>query len=92
VSVSAARTSDGKIVIGLVNLNPKTSTALSVTITGAQARQLHGEVLTASSMDAHNTFEAPDAIHPTEFRGATLKGDAVSVTLPAKSVVVLSLN
>jgi alpha-N-arabinofuranosidase len=92
VSVSAARTSDGKIVVALVNLNPKTPTPLSVTIAGAQLKQAHGEVLTAATMDAHNTFETPDAIHPVEFRGAALKGATLSVTLPAKSVVVLSLN
>ena len=92
VSVSAARASDGKIVVALVNLNPRTPTPLSVTIAGLQPKQFHGEVLTASTMDAHNTFETPDSIHPTEFRGVTLKGGALSVTLPAKSVVVLSLN
>jgi alpha-N-arabinofuranosidase len=43
-------------------------------------------------MDAHNTFETPDVIHPAEFKGATVKGGTLSLTLPAKSVVVLSLN
>jgi len=92
VSLSAARTKDGKIVLGLVNLNPKTPTPLSLTIAGAQLKQVHGDVLTASSMDAHNTFETPDAIHPVEFKGATVKGGTLSLTLPAKSVVVLSLD
>jgi alpha-N-arabinofuranosidase len=92
VSLSAARTSDGKIVLALVNLNPKTPTPLSLTIAGAQPKQVHGDVLTASSMDAHNTFETPDVIHPAEFKGATVKGGTLSLTLPAKSVVVLSLN
>ena len=92
VSLSAARTSDGKIVVALVNLDPKTPAPLSVTIAGAQLRQAHGEVLTAATMDARNTFETPDAIHPVEFRGASVKGGTLSLTLPAKSVVVLSLN
>ena len=92
VSVSAARTSDGKIVVALVNLNPNTPTPLSIALAGAHPKQVHGDVLTASSMDARNSFETPDAIHPVEFHGATVKGGAISLTLPAKSVVVLTLN
>ena len=92
VSLSAARTKDGRIVLALVNLNPKTPTSLAVKLAGAQPKQVHGDILTASSMDAHNTFETPDAIHTTEFRGVTVKGGTVSLTLPAKSVVVLTLN
>jgi alpha-L-arabinofuranosidase len=51
-----------------------------------------GEVLTADAMDAHNTFESPEAIHPVVFDGAKLDGNKLSVTLPAKSVVVLKLQ
>jgi alpha-L-arabinofuranosidase len=43
-------------------------------------------------MDAHNTFENPEAIHPVVFDGAKLDGNKLSVTLPAKSVVVLTLR
>jgi len=51
-----------------------------------------GEILTAPTMDAHNTFENPQAIHPTAFTGASLDGGRVSLTLPAKSVIVLTLQ
>jgi alpha-L-arabinofuranosidase len=61
-------------------------------IAGAQAGQIKGEVLTADAMDAHNTFENPDAIHPVVFDGAKLDSNKLSVTLPAKSVVVLTLK
>jgi alpha-N-arabinofuranosidase len=43
-------------------------------------------------MDARNTFDSPDAIHPVEYHGATLKAGILSLTLPPKSVVVLSLD
>ena len=43
-------------------------------------------------MSAHNTFEAPNAIRPAAFGGATLKGDTLEVKLPAKSVAVLTLE
>ncbi len=92
ISLSAARAADGAIVVALVNLNPKTATALSVAIRGAQPRRVQGDILTAAAMDARNTFEAPNTIHPTTLTGAVLKGDTLSLTLPAKSVVVLRLE
>jgi alpha-N-arabinofuranosidase len=92
VSVSAARTSTGAIAVALVNLDPHNATSLNLTIAGATAKTVKGEILTAASMDAHNTFETPDAVKPTRFNGATLKDSKLSVALPAKSVVMLSLQ
>jgi alpha-N-arabinofuranosidase len=43
-------------------------------------------------MDARNTFENPEAVRPGTFSGASLKGATVSLTLPAKSIVVLNLQ
>ncbi len=92
ISLSAARAADGAIVLALVNLNPRTGTALSVAVHGAHPRRVQGDILTAAAMDARNTFEAPDAVHPTAFTGASLKGDTLSLTLPPKSVIVLRLQ
>jgi alpha-L-arabinofuranosidase len=89
VSVSAARTGSGSIAVSLVNLDPHNAIALSFTLAGAKPKHVTGEILTAAAMDAHNTFDAPEAIKPAIFRGATLKGGAVGMTLPPKSVVVL---
>jgi alpha-L-arabinofuranosidase len=92
ISMSAARGADGAILVALTNVNPKTASALSVSINGAQLKRVSGEILTGSTMDARNTFEAPDALHPTPFSGAWVKGGKLSLTLPAKSIVVLRLE
>jgi alpha-L-arabinofuranosidase len=92
VSASAARAQDGSIVIGLANLDPHKPASVSAVIAGAQVGLVKGEVLMADVMDAHNTFENPDAIHPVVFDGAKLAGNKLSVILPAKSVVVLKLQ
>jgi alpha-N-arabinofuranosidase len=49
-------------------------------------------MLMALEMNAHNTFEHPDAVQPVEFKGATLDEGIVHIKLPAKSVVVLTLS
>ena len=92
ISASAAKTKDGSIVIGLINLDPHKTASVSAIIAGAQTAQVKGEILTAEAMDAHNTFENPDALHPVVFNGAELSGNKLNVTLPAKSVVVLKLQ
>ena len=92
ISLSAARASDGAIMIAIVNLDPKTARALTVDIEGAKPKRLRGDILTAASMDAHNTFDAPNAVHPIAFSGASLRGSTLSVQMPAKSIVVLRLD
>ena len=66
--------------------------ALTVTLAGVSPKTVEGRVLTAEAIDAHNTFEAPNAVQPEAFAGARLKGDTLEVSLPAKSVVVLALK
>jgi len=92
ISMSAARTTRGATVVSLVNLDPRNAIPTSFTVAGANLKKVSGEILTAAAMDAHNTFEKPDAVEPAPFRAATIKGGKVSVTLPAKSVVMLSLE
>jgi alpha-N-arabinofuranosidase len=92
ISGSAARLSSGAIAVALVNLDPNKAIAVSIALSGASAKQVGGSILTASAMDARNTFENPDAVRPAAFSGASLSGATLSLTLPAKSVVVLNLQ
>jgi len=92
VSVSAARTATGAVVVALVNLDPNKAMPVSAALAGVTATQTSGEILTASAMDARNTFDAPNMIHPVPFTGASLAGGKLSLSLPPKSVVVLTLK
>ena len=40
---------------------------------------MSGRVLTADTMTAHNTFDAPDTVVPTEFDAVELAGDLLKV-------------
>lgn len=92
VTASAARGADGVVYVALVNLNPNQPVNISTALQGLTAKSVSGEVLTAPAMNAHNTFDKPNAIRPTAFNGAKLSGGALTVSLPAKSVVVLALK
>jgi alpha-L-arabinofuranosidase len=51
-----------------------------------------GRVLTGPEMNAHNTFDLPDAVRPEAFHGASMERGAVKLTLPARSVVMLEIS
>jgi alpha-N-arabinofuranosidase len=93
VSASATRAADGSAIhLSLANTSPSQAVALSVRLAGVTSNSVTGRVLTAAEMTAHNTFEAPNAVQPAAFAGATLTGDVLEVKLPVKSVVILTLK
>ncbi|GAE33965.1 alpha-N-arabinofuranosidase [Halalkalibacter akibai] len=94
ISVSASKDQDGKVNISLCNLNHKENSDVSIALRGMieGAKQVSGRILTASTTNAHNTFEQPDAVKPVSFEGAVLTSDEVSLTLPPMSVVVLTVE
>ena len=53
---------------------------------------MSARVLTTAAMNAHNTFDKPNAVQPATFNGGKRKGDGWVFDLPAKSVVVVTLN
>ncbi len=89
---SASRNTSGTIHLSIANLEPNRSARVSARITGTKATSLAGRILTAQAMNAINTFEKPEAVRPSRFEDARIDGDLISVSLPAKSVVVLAIR
>ena len=93
LSASATRAADGSAVhLSLANTSPAQAVTLRVKLAGLAPKSVAGRVLTAPAIDAHNTFAAPNAVQPTAFTGAAVKGDTLEVRVPPKSVVVLALK
>ncbi|AOF95516.1 alpha-N-arabinofuranosidase [Sphingobium sp. RAC03] len=92
VSGSAVRGKDGKVHVGLSNLDPTQPNTVTVKLDGLTAGTVSGRVLTAGVMNAHNTFDAPETVKPAAFTGAQVNGGTLTVTLPPMSVVVLDLQ
>jgi len=65
---------------------------VTVALTGVTGSGVTGRIVTAPTMDAHNTFDAPNAVVPAAFTGATLADGRLTVTLPPKSVVMLDIR
>jgi alpha-N-arabinofuranosidase len=90
ISASAARAKDGKLYVALVNTNPRQATDVTLNVAGQGAQSAEGQVLTAASMDAHNTFQDAKAIKPAPFSAKAADGK-LTVKVPAKAVVVVAV-
>jgi len=92
LNASASRDAAGRIHITLCNLDPEKSASLSCELRGVQAKKISGRVLTAPAINSCNTFDAPEVVHPVALQGLQLKGNLVSMTLPARSVVAVEIE
>ena len=90
--MSASRDTAGRVNLSLVNTDPNQPVQVTCKLVGFAAKQVAGRVLTASAVNAINTFAAPTTVQPQPFTGASPTADGLAVTLPAKSVVMLTLE
>jgi alpha-L-arabinofuranosidase len=90
VSASAALGTDGRLHVGLVNVDPNDAIDVVVDVDNWAVTSAEARILTASTIDARNTFDAPDAVGPRRFDGIEIDDGALKLTLPAKSIVVIA--
>jgi hypothetical protein len=82
-----------KIHITICNLDHENGANTQLEIRGLTTlSNITGIVLTADSIQAHNTFELPDAVKPAAFNGITQSGNHLQAELPSKSVVLITIE
>jgi alpha-N-arabinofuranosidase len=92
VNVSASRDSDGKIHVTLCNLNPNLLQEVNCELKGSTAKKISGRVVTASEMNAHNTFDQQEIVKTAAFNDFKPTESGFVTTLPSKSVVALEIE
>lgn len=93
LNASASRDGEGRIHVTVCNLDHANGASFEVDLRGIDGvKSVTGRVLTADNMQAHNTFDEPDAVKPVPFNGAKVEGGQLVAELPAKSVVLLTLE
>ncbi|MBK8881639.1 MAG: alpha-N-arabinofuranosidase [Bacteroidales bacterium] len=92
ISASASVDNNGKVHISLANLNPGKQITVSCPVIGEEYKTVTGEILSASTMNAFNSFDKTDVVKPAGFSGFTMKDGILTVNLPSKSVVVIELS
>jgi alpha-N-arabinofuranosidase len=92
LNASASRDDKGRLHLSIVNLDPNRAADITTTLAGLAAKSVSGEVLTAASMSALNTFDNPNAVKPARFDGYKIQGSQLTLSIPPKSVVMLALE
>lgn len=91
IDAIAARDTDGKLWIALTNVDPSKPVDIDAALAGIRARNASGTMLTAARVDAVNSYDKPDTVKPQPI-SARVIGGRLKVTLPPKSVTVLSVT
>jgi alpha-N-arabinofuranosidase len=92
VNTSAAKQTDGSIIISLSNIDVENAHEMTINLNGYKAKEVAGRILTSKDITDYNDFENPNKVSPVEFKGAKLKKNVLTVKLPAKSIVVLNVK
>ena len=82
---------NGVMHITVTNLSVDESYDIDAEITGCEAKEVTGEIVTGE-MTAKNTFEEPDVVKAESFDGAQLTEKGLKFTIPACSVVHLAVR
>ena len=93
ISVSASQNAEGTIHVTLCNIDSQSAADVTVALTGSEAmRHVTGTILTASTMQSHNTFAQPEAVKPAKFSALSYTGQQVSAQIAPMSVVLLTIR
>ena len=93
VSSSSSRDKNGVIHVSLSNLDMTKEHVVAVNLDGLKVTGVEGEIINGKNVDDYNDFGKAELISTKAFNGAKLdKKGGLTVTLPAHSVVTLTLK
>ena len=92
VSTTAAIGADDVLYTSIANLHPREQAEVAVQIDGRRIVSATAEILTAERMDAHNSFDDVRSLEPAAFDALQVDGNTVTLSMPAKSVVMIALR
>ena len=88
---SASINENDVITITVCNLSHDKSADISSILLDYDIAGMSGKILTGE-INAHNTFDEPHEVAPSEFEDFSINKDGFSATIPPCSVVMLNLE
>lgn len=89
---ATASEKNGVITLSLVNVDLDNECNVEIPLYGLSVKHIDGQILTAPTISGHNDFSTPEKVTIKKFHDARIKGNTLSVNLPSKSIVTLSIN
>lgn len=92
LNISASQDSLGVVHITLVNLDPNHAINLRSNLQAIKWTKVTGSILTSAAVTDINSFENPNSIKPANFTGAKKEAGELVLSIPSKSVIMLTLQ
>jgi alpha-N-arabinofuranosidase len=92
VNVSGSRDPQGVLHLSIVNLDPDRPAPVRALLAGGTGRTATAETLTAARIDTRVEFGKPDPFVPRRLQDVRLAGDTLTMTLPARSVTLVTIR
>ncbi len=92
VSASASKDTKGLIHITLANIDPDKDQKIEIDLATIKINNVSGTILTAKTLDAHNTFENPATVAPAVFKGVKVSKSGLTINIPSKAIIALELQ
>lgn len=93
LSATASKSENGTVNLTVTNLHAREAQEVTVHIRGKDIGDVSdARILTADEVDAINTFDNPENVAPAAFSDYEVDGNALTLRLPSKSVIVLRLK
>lgn len=83
---------DGNLALSISNYDLKETTETTFDFRDFKVNESEAWILSGDKMDAHNTFEDPEAVTKKAFDGYKVEEGSVTVTLPPMSVTTILLK
>lgn len=94
ISYTASKSDDGRINLTITNLDADNTQDIELDFRGIDGlgNVSTGKILTADEVSSVNTFEDPENVVLQDFSDYELNENTLSITLPSKSVVQLTIQ
>ncbi len=91
---ATASEKDGVVTVSMTNISLDKAYKIEIPLGDIKAKNITGEILTSDNIAAYNDFDHPNdvKIKPFDTKNVKVKKGVLSLTLPAKSIVTLSLR
>lgn len=91
VSATASE-KDGIVTISLTNVDLDNDCEVKVELGNLVKKNVTGQILTSGNIADYNDFGKPELVAPAPFKGAKISGNTLTIKMPAKSIVSLTLK
>ncbi len=92
ISSTASKDKNGVVHISISNVSLDKSEDIQVNLGGLKVSKVSGEILTSKNIADYNDFDKKEVVNIKPFKGAKIVKGNLNISLPAKSIITLTLE